>query len=86
LGEGLEVAGFIVGHAVVPAAPEDAQPFEGEAAEDGLVAFAGAFLLLVVRFAHADWGMVCPAHSTNDWRKNVGAFQQTDFKLASFEA
>jgi hypothetical protein len=50
LDEGLEVVGFIVGDVVVPAAPEDTQLFEGEATEDGLVAFAGAFLLLVVRF------------------------------------
>lgn len=56
LNEGLEVAGFIVGQAVLPAAPEDAQPFEGEAAEDGLVAFAGAFLLLVVHFRPRAFG------------------------------
>ena len=49
-GERLAVAGFIVGAAFLRAAPEAAQPFEGEAAEDGLVAFAGAFLLEIAGF------------------------------------
>jgi hypothetical protein len=35
--EGHDVAGFVVGLAVVPTAPKDANPFEGEGAKDGLV-------------------------------------------------
>ena len=35
--QGHEVAGFVVGLAVVPAAPEDANPLESEGAQDGLV-------------------------------------------------
>ena len=46
--EGGSVAGLVIGDAVLPAAPQDADPFEGEAAEDGLVAFAGAFLPEVI--------------------------------------
>ena len=43
-----QVAGFVVGRAVLPAAPEDAQPFEGEAAQDGGMAFARLFCWCVV--------------------------------------
>jgi len=45
--EGHEVAGLVVGLAVVPAAPEDANPFEGQGAQDGLVgdAFGPAALV-----------------------------------------
>jgi len=45
--EGEQVVGFVVGGAVLPAFPEDADPFKGESAQDGLVAFAGALLLSV---------------------------------------
>ena len=42
-----EVTGFVVRDVVPPTFPEDADPFEGQSADDGLVAFA-AFLLLSV--------------------------------------
>jgi len=38
--EGYEVAGFVVRLPVMPAAPEDANPLEGEGAQDGLVSNA----------------------------------------------
>jgi hypothetical protein len=40
--------------------PEDAQPFAGEAAEDGWVAFTGAFLFLAVRFRPRAFGHGLP--------------------------
>ncbi len=46
--------------AVVPAAPEEADPFESEATEDGLVMFAGAFLLKVPQFAWTGESEVSP--------------------------
>ena len=42
-----EVTGFVIGDVIPPAFPEDADPFEGQSADDGLVTFA-AFLLLGV--------------------------------------
>jgi len=45
--EGEEVTGFVVGGAVLPALPEDADPFEGKCAQDGLMAFSGSLLLSV---------------------------------------
>lgn len=42
-----EIAGFVIGDIIHPAFPEDADPFEGQSADDGLVTFA-AFLLLSV--------------------------------------
>jgi hypothetical protein len=35
--EGHEVAGFVVGHAVEPAAVQDADPLEGQGTQGGLV-------------------------------------------------
>jgi len=65
----------------LPAAPEDAQPFEGEAAEDGLVTFAGAILLLVVRFRpRAFWGRFDSPLDERLAQKNVGAFQRNRFQ------
>ena len=46
--KGGKVALLVVRSLVVPAAPEDADPFEGEGAQDGVVGFAGAALLVVV--------------------------------------
>ena len=43
-----EVAGLVVGDIIHPAFPEDADPFEGQSADDGLVAFAAFFLLGIV--------------------------------------
>ncbi len=48
MSERLNVMGFIVRHMVLPTAPEDAQPFEGETTQDGLVALARPLLLAVV--------------------------------------
>ena len=48
--EGFKVAFLVVAFVVLPAAIEDALPFEGEAAQDGLVAVSFVFLLLVVGF------------------------------------
>lgn len=42
-----EIAGFVIRDIIHPAFPEDADPFEGQSADDGLVPFA-AFLLLSV--------------------------------------
>src|SRR4051812_13360691 len=36
--------------AVVPAAPEDADPFKSEGAEDGLAVFAGGLLFFIIGF------------------------------------
>src|SRR5688572_19260100 len=57
--ETLEVTLVVVGLAIVPAAPEDAQPFESEAADDGMVRFLALFLMEVVgagpvAITHAD--------------------------------
>ena len=41
---------IIIRSAGLPARPEDADPFEGERAQDRLVALPGPFLLEVVRF------------------------------------
>ena len=54
--EGLDVTRFVIRGAVLPAAPEDADPFEGESAQDGLVMFAGAFSLEVIRFGPRAFG------------------------------
>jgi hypothetical protein len=48
--EGLDVTGFVIRSAVLPAAPEDAHPFKGETALDGRVVFTGALLLEVMGF------------------------------------
>ena len=48
-GEVFEVAGFIIGGAVLPAFPEDADPFEGGGAEDGVLLFASGFLAGKIR-------------------------------------
>ena len=42
-----EVAAFVIGRVVLPAFPEDADPFESEYTQDCLVAFACALLLSV---------------------------------------
>ena len=54
--EGGEVAGFVVGHAVVPAAPEDADPLEGERPQDRLVVLARPLLLAVVGLGPRTFG------------------------------
>ena len=46
--EGGEVVLFVVRFLIVPAPPENADPFEGEGAQDGVVRFAGLFLLMIV--------------------------------------
>ena len=48
--ECFEVAGFVIGFTVLPAAEEDALPFVGETAQDGLVPVALGFLLLIIGF------------------------------------
>lgn len=45
-----EVAGFVVGSVVLPAFPEDADPFEGECAQDSLMTFTSSLLLSVEGF------------------------------------
>lgn len=42
-----EVAAFVVGSAVLPTFPEDADPFESECAQDGLMTFSSSLLLSV---------------------------------------
>jgi hypothetical protein len=46
-GQMFEVAGLVIGDVIDPAFPEDTDPFEGQSADDGLVAFAAFFLLSV---------------------------------------
>src|SRR5207245_2498719 len=46
----LEVFFLIVGLAFLPAAPEDAQPFESKGAQDGMVSRSFSSLPLVIRF------------------------------------
>ena len=70
--EGAEVARFVVRDAIVPAAPEDAQPFEGEAAEDGLVTFAGLLLLAVIRFSPRTFGHGLPGPLDEGLAKELG--------------
>jgi len=59
--QSVEVGGFMVGGAVCPTAMEDANPFEGEGADGGMV-FLAAFDLLLVEGASPDavtGGVVC---------------------------
>ena len=74
--ERAEVARFIIGDAIVPTAPEDAQPFEGEGAQDGVMRFAGTTLLVIIGVGPFAVTTVCPAHSTKVWRRNFGACQR----------
>src|ERR1017187_10478192 len=46
--ETFDVFGIVVGRAVLPAAPQDALPFEGQGAEGGLAVFAALELPLVI--------------------------------------
>ena len=48
--KGLDVTGFIIRSAVLPAAPEDADPFEGEGAEGGVVAVSAGAKVVVEGF------------------------------------
>jgi len=48
--EGPDVAGFVVGRPILPAAEEDADPLEGQGTEGGMMAFP-AFSLEVVEGA-----------------------------------
>ena len=45
-----KVASLVIGGTRLPAFPEDANPFEGQGAEDDVVAFAFGFHVLVIRF------------------------------------
>ena len=59
--ECVEVGGFMVGGAVYPTAIEDANPFEGEGSDGGMV-FLAAFDLVLVEGAGPDAvsdGVVC---------------------------
>ena len=56
LREGVQEAGFVIGNAVVPTAPEDAKPFEGQAAQDRLMFFPSLFLLSVIGFRPCAFG------------------------------
>src|ERR1035438_9781906 len=46
--ETFDVFGVVVGRAILPAAPHDALPFEGQGAEGGVAAFAALALPLVI--------------------------------------
>ena len=51
----LKVAGFVVGLAIFPAAEEDADPFEGQGADGGVVAFEGGASPLAVDPIRYEW-------------------------------
>lgn len=54
--EGGDIESFVVSDAVLPAAPKDADPFEGQGAQDRLVVFAGTLLLEVIGFGPGAFG------------------------------
>jgi len=54
--ERLDVTRFVIRHAVLPAPPEDADPFKRECAQDRLVVLAGTFLLEVIRSGPGGFG------------------------------
>src|SRR6266540_5355460 len=55
-----------IGDAVVPAAPKDANPFESQCTQDGVMFFARAFLTSIVGFGPIaiDDGLSRPFHQT----------------------
>jgi len=53
---GSQIALLVVKNAVLPAAPEDADPFEGESPKSGLVMFTRGALLSVVRLGPSAFG------------------------------
>ena len=46
----VQVFGFVIGGSLLPAAKDDADPFEGQGSHGGLVPFAALELLLIVGF------------------------------------
>jgi hypothetical protein len=66
----LQVAGFVVGLAVFPAAEEDADPFEGQGADGGVVAVSAAAEVVVEGRGPGtlDRGGPAPIFRSKSWR------------------
>src|SRR5262249_7590727 len=47
-GQGREISGFVIRHAILPAAKHDANPFEGQGPDRGMVFLAALALALVI--------------------------------------